>query len=170
MDVVRRRDRVWRALTAPGATARVAAEGSRAVGFVQLQSDGVIQAHLFAITVRADQRGRGIGRRFVQEAFMAAGGQHLDLVTGEAVAFYRTSKHKELNGFRIYIDKRALNRRQRLPRPVGTTRGAAGRPRAGRGAAPDARRPLPDSQADWQARRSEVCRKQGRPAEGEAVA
>jgi hypothetical protein len=41
-------DRTYRALTAPGSTALVAVEDAAVAGFVQLQSDGEIQAHLSA--------------------------------------------------------------------------------------------------------------------------
>jgi hypothetical protein len=43
--------RTWRALTAPGSCAAVAVEKGEVVGFVQVQSDGLIQAHLTIIAV-----------------------------------------------------------------------------------------------------------------------
>ena len=39
------RERTYRALTAPGVTTLVATVGGRVVGAIQVQSDGVIQAH-----------------------------------------------------------------------------------------------------------------------------
>ena len=96
-------ERTWRALTAPGVCTVVAIQDGRAVGFAQMQSDGLIQAHLILIVVDRDLRRRGIGRRLIWEAFTRAGGQRVDLLSTEgADAFYRSFEHQEFPGFRIY--------------------------------------------------------------------
>jgi ribosomal protein S18 acetylase RimI-like enzyme len=95
-------DRAWRALTAPGVTTIVAVQGRRVVGFVQLQSDGEIQAHLSLTLVAADSRREGIATQLVEEAFRLSGAKRLDVVTDRSPAFYRSFAHKQWHGFRIY--------------------------------------------------------------------
>ncbi len=95
-------ERAWRALTAPGVTTVVAVDGGRMVGFVQMQSDGEIQAHLSLILVAADRRRQGIATQLVQEAFRRSGAERVDVVTDVAPAFYRSFTGKEWHGFRIY--------------------------------------------------------------------
>ena len=97
----------WRALTAPGVCTMVAVESGEVVGFAQMQSDGVIQAHLTLVVVARDRRGQGIGRRLIEEAFARCGGKRVDLLsTEDADAFYRSFKHREHPGFRLYPDPR----------------------------------------------------------------
>src|SRR5918997_6373884 len=57
--------RTYRALVAPGCTTVVAVEGTTVAGLVQLQSDGEIQAHLSALVVGREWRGRGLARAFL---------------------------------------------------------------------------------------------------------
>ncbi len=96
-------ERTWRALTAPGVCTMVAVQDGRVFGFAQMQSDGLIQAHLTLIVVDRDLRRRGIGGRLVREAFVRCGGQRVDLLSTEgADAFYRSFEHQEFPGFRIY--------------------------------------------------------------------
>ena len=96
-------ERTWRALCAPGTGTVVAVQGGHVVGFAQMQSDGVIQAHLSMIVVDRAQRRRGIGARLVREAFALCGGQWVDLVSTEgADGFYQSFEHKRFPGYRIY--------------------------------------------------------------------
>ncbi len=96
-------ERTWRALTAPGVCTVVAVQNNRVVGFAQMQSDGLIQAHLTLIVVDRDLRRRGIGAQLVRAAFVRSGGQRVDLLSPEgADAFYRSFEHQEFPGFRIY--------------------------------------------------------------------
>ncbi len=99
--------RALRALTAPGVTTVVADKGGRVVGFVQLLSDGEIQAHLSLIAVHPDARRRGLAREMLRFALARAGGTRIDLITETAAAFYAALPHRRLEGFRIWpqIDK-----------------------------------------------------------------
>lgn len=92
----------WRALTAPGVSTVVAVEDDSVIGFAQMQSDGLIQAHLSVVLVARDRRRRGIAARLVRESFRRAGGKRVDAVTEDAADFYRSFVHKEWRGFRIY--------------------------------------------------------------------
>ena len=94
--------RANRVLTAPGVTTVVATDSGTVVGFVSLQSDGEIQAHLSTIAVDRSQRRSGIARRLLQEALDRAGGQRVDLITDSAESFYEALTHKRWSGFRIY--------------------------------------------------------------------
>ncbi len=60
-----------RSLTAPGVTAIVAVirETGEVVGFAQVFSDGVFQAHLGLLAVDERWHRRGVGRGIVEEAF-----------------------------------------------------------------------------------------------------
>ena len=93
-----------RALSAPGSIAIAAVDEQGAVvGFVQLQSDGAIHAHVSNILVAASHRQRGIGRRLLEYAFARSGAKYVDLVSTEgAHGFYRSFEHKEFPGFRLY--------------------------------------------------------------------
>ena len=95
-------ERVWRALTGAGVTTVVAATAGRVVGFVQMQSDGAIQAHLSLVLVGPQHRGQGIGTRLVREAFRLCGAERVDVTTDSAPGFYRSFAHKSWDGFRIY--------------------------------------------------------------------
>lgn len=92
----------WRVLTAPGVCTVVSIEGKEVVGFIQMQSDGIIQAHISLILVAKDCRRKGISRRLVEEAFARCGGKRIDLITDDAPDFYRSFAHKEWFGFRIH--------------------------------------------------------------------
>ena len=96
-------ERTRRALTAPGVCTVVAVKEGRVVGFAQMQSDGLIQAHLTLIVVDRDLRRRGIGAHLVREAFARCGGQRVDLLSTEgADDFYESFVHKRFPGYRIY--------------------------------------------------------------------
>jgi ribosomal protein S18 acetylase RimI-like enzyme len=98
-------DKTWRALSAPGVTTIVATRGEEVVGFVQVQSDGLIQAHLSNMAVDAGLRRQSIGRRLVEEAFERCGAKRIDLNSTEgADAFYESFAHQKYPGYRIYPD------------------------------------------------------------------
>jgi len=95
-------ERALRALTAPGVTSVVAADGARLAGFVQLLSDGEIQAHLSLIAVHPDFRRQGLARQMLKLALSLAGGVRIDLVTDTAPEFYAALPHRRFDGFRIW--------------------------------------------------------------------
>ena len=94
--------RALRALTAPGVTTVVAADGPSVVGFAQLLSDGEIQAHLSLIAVSPTHRRQGLALAMLKEALARAGGVRIDLVTDTAPDFYAALPHRRFEGFRIY--------------------------------------------------------------------
>lgn len=101
-------DLTRRSLTAPGVTAiiAVARDPGEVVGFAQVFSDGVFQAHLGLLAVDARWRLRGIGRGLVEEAFVRTGAGRMDLIASdESLSFYRSFEHREQVGFRIYPDR-----------------------------------------------------------------
>ncbi len=93
-----------RSLRAPGVTTVVAVGASEEViGFAQMQSDGVVQAHLSVLAVDQRFRRRGIGRRLVEEAARRSGSRRVDLIsTARSEGFYESFSHKRRSGFRIY--------------------------------------------------------------------
>ncbi|MHC4777547.1 MAG: GNAT family N-acetyltransferase [Planctomycetota bacterium] len=96
-------DLTWRALSAPGVTSLAAMDGETVLGFVQMLSDGLVQAHLSMVLVDRSHRRRGIGRALVEKAFARAGGKRVDLLTDGAESFYRSFKNQDhWTGFRIY--------------------------------------------------------------------
>ena len=102
-DSFRDTKRVRRALTAPGCIVVVSVDGGRPVGFIQIQSDGGIHAHISNMLVAEPQRGQGIGRRLVEIAFDKSGARYIDLVSTEGSdAFYRSFVHEQFPGFRLY--------------------------------------------------------------------
>jgi ribosomal protein S18 acetylase RimI-like enzyme len=94
--------RALRALTAPGVTTVVAADGQRVAGFAQLLSDGEIQAHLSLIAVDPAYRRQNIARDMLRFALELAGGSRIDLITETAPEFYSALPHRKLEGFRIW--------------------------------------------------------------------
>ena len=101
-------DSTRRSLTAPGVTAivAVALEAGEVVGFAQVFSDGVFQAHLGLLAVEEGWRRGGVGRGLVEEAFARAGAERMDLIASdESLGFYRSFRHREQVGFRIYSDR-----------------------------------------------------------------
>ena len=91
------------ALRAPGVTTVVAVHDGAVVGFAQMQSDGVWQAHLSLLLVDESVRRRGAGRRLVEEAFARCGAERVDLIcTPGAEGFYESFAHKAWSGYRIY--------------------------------------------------------------------
>jgi predicted N-acetyltransferase YhbS len=101
-------DLTRRSLTAPGVTAivAVARDTGEVVGFAQVFSDGVFQAHLGLLAVRDGWHRGGVGRGLVEEAFARVGAERMDLIASdESLAFYRSLKHREQVGFRLYSDR-----------------------------------------------------------------
>lgn len=101
-------DLTHRSLTAPGVTTiiAVARDPGEVVGFAQVFGDGVFQAHLGLLAVDEKWRRRGIGRRLVEEAFARLGADRMDLTSSdEGLSFYRSLKHREQVGFRIYPER-----------------------------------------------------------------
>ncbi len=98
-------DLTRRSLTAPGVTTLVAVadDSERVVGFAQIFGDGVLQAHLGLLAVAERWRRMGVGRRLVEEAFGRLGAERMDLIASdESLDFYRSFKHREQVGFRLY--------------------------------------------------------------------
>ena len=93
-------ERTVRALSAPGCTTLLALDGAKVVGLVQLQSDGEIQAHLSALLVDTSCRGRGLGRRLLEEALRRSGGMHVDVLTRNR-GFYEALGGRPRPGFRL---------------------------------------------------------------------
>ena len=93
-------ERTYRALAAPGSTTLVALEDGRVAGLVQLQSDGEIQAHLSALLVGEEWRGRGISRTLLREGLQRAGGMRMDIISG-AESFYSHLGAESRLGFRL---------------------------------------------------------------------
>jgi ribosomal protein S18 acetylase RimI-like enzyme len=92
--------RTCEALRAPGATSLVALDGEAVVGIVQVQSDGLIQAHLSTLVVERGHRRRGIGRQLLAEALRTAGGERLDLLS-IADDFYASMTNRRFSGWRL---------------------------------------------------------------------
>ncbi len=91
------------ALRAPGVTTVVAVGAGKVMGFAQMQSDGVVQAHLSILVVDQRSRRRGIGRRLIEEAAGRSGARRVDLISSAgAEGFYESFPHKKRSGFRIY--------------------------------------------------------------------
>ena len=93
-------ERTYRALTAPGVTTLVAVEAGRVVGAIQVQSDGVIQAHVSLLLIDPGQRGTGLGTKLLREGLRRAGGVHLDIRTRTEGYYERLGASRSL-GFRL---------------------------------------------------------------------
>lgn len=102
-------DLTRKSLTAPGVTAimAVARDTGEVVGFAQIFSDGVFQAHLGLLAVDERWHRRGVGKGLVEEAFARVGARRMDLTSSdEGLNFYRSFEHREQVGFRIYPDQK----------------------------------------------------------------
>jgi ribosomal protein S18 acetylase RimI-like enzyme len=93
-------ERTYRALTAPGVTTLVAVTDGRVVGAIQVQSDGVIQAHVSMLLIDPDWRGAGLGSRLVRGGLERAGGLRLDIRTRTEGYYERMGASRSL-GFRL---------------------------------------------------------------------
>lgn len=96
-------ERALASLAAPGVSTIIAVVDKGVVGFAQVQSDGVLQAHLSLVVVDDEFRGRGIGKQLIAEACERSGGERVDLISTEgSEAFYESFHHKARRGYRIY--------------------------------------------------------------------
>jgi ribosomal protein S18 acetylase RimI-like enzyme len=100
-------ERTRRALIAPGVTTLVAIVGGRVVGATQLQSDGLIQAHVSMLLIDREWRGRGLGSRLLREGLERAGGLWLDVRTRTEGYYERLGASRSL-GFRLTRDDLGL--------------------------------------------------------------
>ena len=92
--------RTYRALTAPGVTTLVAIADGRVAGAIQLQSDGLIQAHVSMLLIGGNWRGLGLGSRLLREGLERAGGLRLDIRTRTEGYYERLGASRSL-GFRL---------------------------------------------------------------------
>jgi ribosomal protein S18 acetylase RimI-like enzyme len=93
-------ERTRRALIAPGVTTLVAIVGGRVVGAIQLQSDGLIQAHVSMLLIDGKWQGRRLGSRLLREGLERAGGLWLDVRTRTEGYYERLGASRSL-GFRL---------------------------------------------------------------------
>jgi ribosomal protein S18 acetylase RimI-like enzyme len=93
-------ERTYRALSAPGVTTLVAVAGRRVVGAIQVQSDGVIQAHVSMLLIDREWRGRRLGSALLREGLERAGGLRLDIRTRTEGYYERLGASRSL-GFRL---------------------------------------------------------------------
>lgn len=93
-------ERTYRALTAPGVTTLIAILGGQVVGAIQVQSDGVIQAHVSLLMIDRDRRGARLGSKLLREGLQRAGGLQLDIRTRTEGYYERLGASRSL-GFRL---------------------------------------------------------------------
>ncbi len=93
-------ERTCRALSAPGVTTLVAIEDERVVGAIQVQSDGLIQAHVSMLLIERNWRGRRLGGRLLREGLERAGGVRLDIRTRTEGYYERLGASRSL-GYRL---------------------------------------------------------------------
>ena len=93
-------ERTSRALTAPGVTTLVAIVDGRVAGAIEVQSDGLIQAHVSLLLIDQHQRGAGLGSRLLREGLERAGGVQLDIRTRTEGYYERLGASSSL-GFRL---------------------------------------------------------------------
>ncbi len=93
-------ERTFRALSAPGVATLVALADGRIVGAIQVQSDGVIQAHVSMLLIDRELRGHRLGSRLLLEGLERAGGLWLDIRTRTEGYYERLGASRSL-GFRL---------------------------------------------------------------------
>jgi ribosomal protein S18 acetylase RimI-like enzyme len=93
-------ERTYCALTAPGVTTLVAIQGGRVAGVIQVQSDGLIQAHVSMLLIDRNARGAGFGSRLLREGLERAGGLQVDIRTRTEGYYERLGASRSL-GFRL---------------------------------------------------------------------
>jgi ribosomal protein S18 acetylase RimI-like enzyme len=103
-------DRTCRALTAPGVTTLVAIVGRRVVGAIQVQSDGLIQAHVSMLLIDRNWRGAGLGTKLLREGLLRGGGLQLDIRTRTEGYYERLGGRRSL-GFRLTREDLGLSAR-----------------------------------------------------------
>jgi ribosomal protein S18 acetylase RimI-like enzyme len=107
-------ERTYRALTAPGVTTLVALGDGHVVGAIQVQSDGLIQAHVSMLLIDRNWRGGGLGSRLLREGLEHAGGLQLDIRTRTEGYYERLGASRSL-GYRLMREDLGLT-----PRPART--------------------------------------------------
>ena len=100
-------ERTYRALTAPGVTTLVAVVREQVAGAIQVQSDGLIQAHVSMLLIGQDWRGAGLGSTLLREGLERAGGLQLDVRTRTEGYYERLGASRSL-GFRLTRDNLGL--------------------------------------------------------------
>jgi ribosomal protein S18 acetylase RimI-like enzyme len=93
-------ERTHRALTAPGVTTLVATAGRQLLGAIQVQSDGVIQAHVSMLLIARNSRGLGLGSKLLRQGLKHSGGVRLDVRTRTEGYYERLGASRSL-GFRL---------------------------------------------------------------------
>ncbi len=101
-------ERTRRALAAPGVTTLVAVAAGHVVGAIQVQSDGLIQAHVSMLLIARNARGAGIGSRLLRDGLERAGGLQLDVRTRTEGYYERLGASRSL-GFRLTREDLGLN-------------------------------------------------------------
>ena len=102
-DSFKEPDLIRTALTSPGGVVKVATDGDVIIGFIQLQTDRAVHAHISNILISESYRGRGIGKELVEKAFADSGARYIDLTSTEGPGeFYKIFRHEEHPGYRIY--------------------------------------------------------------------
>lgn len=101
-------ERTHRTLTAPGVTTLVAIAGGHLVGAIQVQSDGLIQAHVSMLLIDRNSRGAGLGSRLLRQGLDCAGGLRLDIRTRTEGSYERIGASRSL-GFRLTRENLGLD-------------------------------------------------------------
>jgi ribosomal protein S18 acetylase RimI-like enzyme len=81
-------------------TTLVAIAGGHLVGALQVQSDGLIQAHVSMLLIAGNSRGVGLGSRLLRDGLERAGGVQLDVRTRTEGHYERLGASRSL-GFRV---------------------------------------------------------------------
>ena len=102
-------ERTRRALTAPGVTTLVAIAGGQLAGAIQVQSDGLIQAHVSMLLIARNSRGIGLGSMLLRHGLERAGGLQLDIRTRTEGYYERLGASRSL-GFRLRREDLGLDR------------------------------------------------------------
>ena len=100
-------ERTRRALSAPGATTLVAIADGHLVGAIQVQSDGVIQAHVSMLLIAQSSRGTGLGHTLLRQGLERAGGLQLDVRTRTEGYYERLGASRSV-GYRLTREKLGL--------------------------------------------------------------
>ena len=96
------------AFLAPGSITWVSTLGDQLIGLAHMLSNGVVHANLSLVGGLPDHRRKGVAKRLIVEAFAQSGAKWLDLwAEPESEDFYRSFRHQEHVGFRIYPRKPA---------------------------------------------------------------
>jgi GNAT superfamily N-acetyltransferase len=93
-------ERTYRALSGQGVTTLVALVDERVVAAIQVQSDGVIQAHVSMLLIDREWRGHQLGSRLLREGLERAGGLWLDVRTRTEGYYEHLGASRSL-GFRL---------------------------------------------------------------------